>query len=66
MKGDDYLDSLQVKEKKMKNIYLNYFFLGTGLGLSLGLFFSLFDMSLFASWHFKVINNLFFRILTYL
>jgi hypothetical protein len=38
-----------IKEKKRKNINLNYFFLGTGFGLSLGFFFSLLDMRLFAS-----------------
>ncbi len=38
-----------IKEKKMKKINLNYFFLGTGFGFSLGFFFSLLDMILFAS-----------------
>lgn len=33
----------------MKKTNLNYFFLGAGLGLSLGFFFALLDMDLFAS-----------------
>ena len=46
---DRTLRSLPQKAKKMKKINFNYFFLGTGFGFSLGFFFALLDMSLFAS-----------------